>query len=138
MKAKVTISKISNTKGIGEIAITINDKESGLRVVTVRMSLLDFADCITGLGNCDADYMFRPTEYTVQNIGKKREIKRVGIEKTEKILTKEMMKDYVRNKLIEEDVFEDGWHLYDDGTRSQQNTQKHIAVLVRYVPKGDA
>ena len=138
MGAKVTISKMGNTKGIGEIAITINDKESGLRVVTVRMSLLDFADCITGLGNCDADYMFRPTEYTVQNIGKKREIKRVGIEKPEKILTKKMMSDYVLNKLIEAGEFKDGWHLHDDGTRSQQNAQKHIAVLVRYVPKEDA
>ena len=73
MKAKVTIGRRTNQNDEGCVSISIEDRNSWIRIVEVEMSLIDFAKAITGLSYCDADYRFKPTQFTVDNIGCNKE-----------------------------------------------------------------
>ena len=128
MDGKVTISRLSNMKGSGEIEITIEDATSGLLITKATMELGDFAETLTGLGMGDAVIKHAPNQYLIDRIGKERETKRVRLD---------WQKPYNAEPqdvtpLIEPHLI-DGWELFSDGMRSQQNEPGHVVILRRFV-----
>jgi len=132
MKAKVTISRRTNTVGSGCIAISIDDDKSGLKVVEVEMELIDFAQAITGLSYCKAAYRNSQSQYTIDNIMKKREVKSVYVDKPN-VFDKDEMKRIVIKSVLDSGVLVDGWEIHNDGCSSQQNGKLHNVSLLRFV-----
>jgi hypothetical protein len=133
MSAKVTIGRRTNQDNEGSVSISIEDRESGLKVVEVEMSLIDFAQTITGLACCDAEYRFKPSQSTVDNIGKTREIKDIFVGKVDGVYDRGKRNALINKSIKDSGELVDGWALHDDGTRSQQNGLNHKVVLKRFV-----
>lgn len=130
--ANITIGKRSNTKDEGCITITISDESSGLRVVEIEMDFKEFAQVMTGLAYCKGKYRFMPNEFVTTNIGKKREVKDIYIDKPESY-EKDKNKKHVAESIDKSGVLKDGWMLFDDGLRSQQPSKKHRVTLYRFI-----
>ena len=132
MQGKITISKQSSQVGSGEIHVNIQDASSGTRIVETSMSLTDFADAITGLGNVSCEIVSHVKEQHVQRIGKKKEVKTVFIERdTHSFKYKEEVRDFVFRDCSKN---HEGWMVWSDGTNTQQNSAgKHQYVICRYV-----
>lgn len=121
MDAKVTISRSNRD----EFTIRIDDDMSGLRVTEVTMKPDDFARCLTGLGYSPGVFRFSPKEFTVQNIGKLRETKRVEID-WRKGGDQNRLHDLIQPHLV------DGWMLHSDGLSIQQPANGHVIILYRF------
>lgn len=132
MEAKISITRNSND----EISVVITDGSSGLRVIDVRMSPHDFAMCLTGLAFCPASYSFAPKQFTIDNIGKKREVKEVFVDRPE-VYGKEEKRNIVLKRIEESGELVDGWMIHSDGCDSNQNGNMHRASLYRFVPVDD-
>lgn len=128
MESKVTISRRSNQKGSGTVAITITDCLSGMSVAEVEMSLLEFAECVTGMGNCAAKMTLAPNEFLVQNIGKKKETKTVNLP-----WKKRFDSNTAELDALIEPFLDNGWMLWSDGLNTQQNQKGHDVILYRFV-----
>ena len=133
MSAKVTISRRSNTKGEGGVAISIDDEASGLKIVEVQMELTEFAEVSTGLGYCKAEYRFKPNSFTVENIDKTREVKNIFVDRAGGAYDKDKVAEIIKKHIEDSGELIDGWMLHDDGTRSQQHGDKHRVSLKRFV-----
>lgn len=132
MDAKVTISRFSTNKGDGGIGIIIDDAASGLRVASVEMNLSDFAECVTGLASAPAKWDIPPSGFVIENIGKKRETKRVNIDFSKwKIQDKQKAKARISELAVPHLI--DGWMLSDNGLTRQQPTKGHVIILYRFV-----
>ena len=128
MEAKISISRNNHD----EIGIEIKDDKSGLRIIEVKMDLESFALAITGLSYSPAKIDFKPTQFIIDNIGKKREVKSFFVDKVssyEKADQEEKV-DFEFNK---SGLAEDGWMIHGYGTSSQQPGKQHRANIYRFV-----
>jgi len=128
MEAHVTISRNNQD----EIRITIGDRSGGLRVVEVKMGLKDFALAVTGLGYAKAEFAFVPNQFLVDNILKEKQVIPMFVDKV-KSFNKEDQIEAVKSEFIKAGWSEDGWMVFDDGTRTQQHGGRHKALLYRFV-----
>lgn len=64
--------------------------------------------------------------------GKKREIKKVSMERPNTLDKKEVYQMVDCHYLVS-DAASDGWKIHSDGTREQQNTKGHVYTLIRFV-----
>ena len=136
MNGKITISKRGMQKGTGEMCISIDDANSGMCIIEVSMSLLDFADAITGLGGCDCKLEHIPNKFLVENIGRKKIMESIKIPKF-KGYGKEEQKAYIAAQIADSGLLDDGWMVWSDGCSSQQNGTQHVALLYKYVDAED-
>lgn len=91
------------------------------------MSLAEFGECITGMGACTAEMTIIPNEFVVQNLGKKKELRNLTF------AWKKYGGDVGElHKLIEPHLI-DGWMIWSDGLRTQQNGKGHNVTLYRFV-----
>lgn len=130
-EAKVTIGR----RNLGDdevVAISIKDSASGLVVVEIEISLESFASAVTGLSFCPAEYRFKPTQFTVDNICKNREVKRISLTKPD-TFDRDDRKANIARQIEESGELVDGWMLFDDGCGSQQNEKYHKATLYIFV-----
>ena len=129
MKARVTISK---TYGHDRdtIEINIRDDSSRQTIVKVRMNMLEFAQCITGLSEQEAD-IIRVIE-DANLIGKKRITKTIEIDPPETHIREERKKIILDTVNDLPEVEKDGWKLLNDGTTTKQGI-KHKVTLCKYV-----
>ena len=130
-KAKVTISRRSNMKMKGDISISISDRSSGLNIVNVIMTPADFAEALTGLAHSDAEILRPPTQDMLDNLGKKKEVKDIFVDKSELLDGRDAIKKAIDAELFEPEWY--GWHVLDYGTSTQQNGTRHRGVMCRYV-----
>ena len=133
MKALVTISKRSNTKGDGRFHINIKDASSRLTVVEVSMSLSEFAEAIGGLGESDGEIVHAPTAYAVERLGKKKVVERVQMARS---IIRGSTKDHAKaavNTHFLVNYSGDGWEVWSDGTNSQQNGVDYEYIICKYV-----
>jgi hypothetical protein len=74
LPAKLTISRVSHTRGDDEVRIQVYDEASGCVALIVTVPLAEFASAVTGLAHqpCTAEWLPAP-------IGKVREHKTVDI-----------------------------------------------------------
>lgn len=128
LSAQVTISRNNHD----EISIEIIDESSGLHIIKVHMTPDQFAKAVTGVSFQHADITNPPTEYIVNNIGKSRETKDFIVDKV-KSYKEEDQQDAVMASFNSSGLSADGWELFDDGTRSQQPTDRHRATIRRFV-----
>lgn len=128
--AKVTISRVQGGDG-QHVSIAIDDDDSGLGVIRVRISLESLAKCITGQGYIPAQ-VERWIGERAHLIGMTREDRTVlldGKAPYEKSEAAEWVRAHAGLDLS------DGWLIHDDGTTSRQDTPgKHRIHLCRYVP----
>ncbi len=75
IKAKITISKTSGGSDGPTVAVTLTDDLSGISFFRGEMSLHNYAECITGLGNVEIDAEVRGLEYVgMKRVTESREI----------------------------------------------------------------
>lgn len=60
LKGGLTISRPQGSHGPPYIELSINDDLSGSQFVTVRVSLAEFAEALTGPGHVECEFDFRP------------------------------------------------------------------------------
>lgn len=133
-QAKITIGKRSSQVGTGTVSIEITDRTSGLRVVEVEMEYKDFTECLMGLAYCEGLFTTMPTEYSVQRYGKNKTTEKWSCDKSE-VFGKDPQRNLV---LYDFKKRNDGnWELWDDGTSSQQNLEKHKYTVCKYINSGD-
>ena len=131
-EAQISIHRRTNSMLDESIVITISDKSSRLQVTEIEMDLKDFALAITGLGACKALFNSTPSQFLIDNIGKKREIKSILIDKPFSY-DSENRRIEINKSIKESGELKDGWMLFSDGTRSQQHGKKHKVILYRFV-----
>jgi hypothetical protein len=134
VEVKIHIGNRSNQKGEGSVHIEISDVKSGVRIIDVDMSLSEYGELVAGNGFnsgvaecCD----------NFDVLGKKKESKSVFMPKD---IISNFSYDDKENKDIaigmwcEDNGFiVDGWDVWDNGLRSQQNGVDHKINLFRYV-----
>ncbi len=135
--AKVTITRRGMHKGNCEFAIVIEDSLSGLRVAEIVMEPEEFAEAVTGMGMCRAEWRFSPTQFVADNIGKIRETMQVKCPKVNSY-DKEEQTFAVEDHYQKGGFAKDGWMIHSDGTGSQQPGPEHRYLLYRFVEPGDA
>ena len=108
--------------------IELEDRLSG---VTIKATV-DTKQTLAALSrqahvDCEIEY---PSDLHL--IGKEREIQRVEIDKTWDEW--EPSRAVIKAQCLKEGILSDGFELWSDGTRTQQNTRgKHGVVLERYI-----
>lgn len=129
MKAKITISKPQGGNGDQYIAIKLQDKSSGVQILEFDIDLASFADAITGLGNVEGEISRLIGADHFWKIGKKCEVKNEYFdgEKHKLHANDSELRKFIESKSV------DGWTLWDDGMRSQQNGAKHKISMKRWV-----
>jgi len=133
LKGTVTITRVNSNMEEDLIAIEIVDSNSRSNIARVTMSMENFAKAVTGFGYQEVTIEQLIDDEGFSNIGKTRETKTVWIKKPEEFLWDVDMSVYVRKVLDEMNAETDGWKLWDDGVRSQQNENLHRVIMVRYV-----
>ena len=131
LKGTITITRRTNFNSSNTISFHIEDKASHTVIARFEMSLEDFAAAVTGLGMQPVELEYVISESGSRRIGKTVETKRVFIEHPPGY-DNESRKQWVIDQLQGNPEME-GWELFDDGTRSQQNGEKWIVVLRRWV-----
>lgn len=63
LPAKLSISKVQTNRDDPHICISITDANSGITFSAVEVSLIEFADAITGLARVSCTHETRNTEY---------------------------------------------------------------------------
>lgn len=133
MEARLSITRVSSTHGDGCINISIEDGKSGLLILSIDVGYEEFTKAITGQAYIKAKFKNIPNEFIVHNIGKKKETKYLTVAKPKTNWPEEKMKKEVDLKIKKSGELKDGWMVWDDGCRSQQNSDMHRVVLYRYV-----
>lgn len=64
MKGKISITRPSSGDGDGHISITLADIDAVVQFAQIRMSLADFAQCVTGLSRIDCDIELKNLDKT--------------------------------------------------------------------------
>lgn len=77
LNGKITISRVSQSDGGQFMNIELSDCLSGIRMLSVEMTMQDFAEAITGLGYRECTHSVNVSN--LDKIGKKLEIKSVPI-----------------------------------------------------------
>jgi hypothetical protein len=126
MKAKVTIARRSDDS----IIIEIEDAASYLPVAKVKMGMTEFAEAVTGLAKVEVQFIFTPTMFICENIGKKRETKQLHCEK---VYNKNEQIKIVNKEFERLELSKDSWMIYSDGTSSRQDRKDHCFTVYRFV-----
>jgi len=131
LPGRISISRTSSNREDDYISISIVDESSHVQFVDVKMSLLDFANAITGVAFNSCDFELRHPEL----VGMKREHK-------SELLPCSKFGDTVEDLQKILDPFEvDGWFgsLYDltnHHNRSRFGDQVRVG-FIRYVPSDE-
>lgn len=98
--------------------------------------MLEFAECIGGLSHCKGSIRKIVSDKRIRFLGMKKETHRIGIKLPEDVSSYNLKKGELP-ELIENAV-PDGWMLWDDGLRSQQNNHGyHNIIVYRYIEAKD-
>ena len=131
---KVHIGNRSNQRGEGTVHIEIADVSSGVRIIDVGMSLKEYGELVAGNGfNAGVAECFDSFDL----LGKKKETKTVSMPKN--IISNFGYKDKENKDIAigmwceDKGFIVDGWDIWDNGLRSQQNGTDHKICLYRYV-----
>lgn len=140
MKLTVQIHKgnRSNTSGDCHPHIEINDKASGLRIADITMTAAAFGELMASNGYVSAELEI-VGQQGYENLGKKKEIARVGIPKG-KIKEffykeRELKSEHIRGLMMKKDYLPEGegWMIWDDGVGTQQPSLEWQVIYCRYV-----
>lgn len=126
-KAHVTISRISSNMEDDYISLRVEDDISGVIVTDVKMSLSEFAKCVTSQGHCPGEFTLIPTSEIASRFGKKREVKTVKLPWKKLHGDVETLKELIQPHLV------DGWQTRGLGLSQQQPPDGHNVTLVRWV-----
>lgn len=116
------------------INFRITDDKSSKRIIDVEMELEAFALIVTGLAGVDA----KATLHNTDTVGLQRETDSLVVDKMKYEKSWPFKKESV-SKIVEEHfkntgLESEGWEIFDDGTRVQQNQAGfHRYTIVRYV-----
>lgn len=131
MDAYVTISRWTSGRDTG-IRIDIEEKKSGVKIVSLDMEPKAFAEAVTGLGYQDAtvvDWAGKDASL----VGKELESKTVKLQ-VDRISGRQKTKELILNSEVLKEYYKEGWVLFDDGMQSQQNEYGvHKVILRRWV-----
>jgi hypothetical protein len=131
MEGKITIgSRHDGDKKY--INISVEDRSTGLPILEVAIDMKEFATCITGLAYCKCDVKRVPNAFILDNIGKEKEIASLYVEKPTSY-DRDSRKKTIEKSIQDSGRLVDGWMVWQDGTTSQQNGEKHEVILYRYV-----
>ena len=128
MRGKITISKDSDDI----VTISIEDSASGINIVKVGMGLKDYAEAITGLARVDCEIIRKPTKRMVEYLGKKKEVESFPVDKVDSFCKEDQIRK-VNEEFGKSGLAKEGWEISNDGTRSQQNGNRHWATICRYI-----
>lgn len=136
MKSSVTITRIRSNMEDDCISIRIHDDSSSICIVETKLSLSDFALCITGLSAIKGEITRVVSPEQAVNIGKEKVVKSLalpGLQENRYRYSNEEMRERVlaHPDLITET--EKGWMLWSDGASSQQNGKEYMISVYRYV-----
>ncbi len=127
-KAHITISRTSSNMDDDHMSIQIIDRASGVIIFRGTMELEDFVRALTGQAHVDINTQCMPTVAMAKKYSKRKEMKTVFLKFKSYGGDKKELYQLIENYLI------DGWTLWDDCLRSQQNTSRgHKVILCRYV-----
>jgi hypothetical protein len=133
MNAKVTISKTSGSDG-EKMEFNIIDGASGETIVRLRMEMLDYAHCITGLAFQSAEIIRIVGEDNIHKLGKKKITKSVGIELPSGMYEKSKIKETLLVKLKDlPEMISGEWEVWDYGLNTRKTSDTHKVVLCKYV-----
>jgi|GEM_PF-3476983 len=129
---KITTASLTfGRKGDDNYSIEIEDAHSHNNIMELRLSGKELALLITGLSGVKAECKI----YEKANIAMRKEVKRVSMVSPESY-DKKVVAGYVANDFAKYE--KEGWQLWDDGTRSQQNeVGRHAYIICRYHPVDD-
>lgn len=130
MKAGLRVSRPSYGNGKEVISLSIGCESSGCQIIELEVGLADFAKALTGQQS-EADISFIVSKDGFSNIGKKREVLKLPIEKPDSWGYKP------EREQIEQELERLGylpeWQLWQDGRDSQQNVRGfHNVVLCKF------
>jgi len=134
MKGYITICRTQSSHEGQFMSIRVTDDASRVAVVDLRMSLEEFAKCITGqFSECEITRV--PTPEAAAKFGFSKDIKRVfcekiGYQKEEQ--KAQVLRDFKKRW---EPL---GWLLDDDGTGTQQPKKEHEYSICRWIGKEEA
>lgn len=131
MKGQMTIGRRFGNN-VDKVYMTLKGKDSRMPVVEVEIGMKEFSEMLTGLSEVDVNITKTPTNEQLKRLGKVCENKTVMVTKPPCTDSKPHQKQYI---IYQIDLLEecDGWEIFDDGTRSQQPSEKHKVVLRRWV-----
>lgn len=132
---KITISRPRGGGGCEDyVQIQIEDENSGLKLVELKLTMEDYAYLVTGLSEIDCKVTGIIGEDNFHKLGKTKYVESIPIivEGKSKYDIREMIKSDPKflNRFI---PFEDGCELWSDGTTSQQNDEHYKIVVCRYL-----
>lgn len=119
MNGKLTINRITHTKGPTVIQLWLEDGTSHIRFLVAEITLEDFALVLTGRGQTDCTFEL----YDLKNIGKKLETK------TEIVLLPFQATAEAR-KLAVEPFEVDGWKARESDIENHHNFNKNTVKVV--------
>jgi hypothetical protein len=134
MKGDITICRTQSSHGGQFMSIRVTDDASHIGIVELKMSLEEFARCITGqFSECEITRV--PTPDTAAKFGLKKDHKRVFCEKAG------YQKDEQKARVLQD--FQEnweplGWSINDDGTGTQQPSKEHGYSICRWIGKEEA
>jgi len=111
LKGQITISKVSSNKEDDYIRIAVVDEDAGIEFCTIKMSLKDFADTITGRGHAKCDLGVRGLD----KVGMKAENKVENVKRMHSQSEKDAVAPY--------EV--DGWFSRKGDAENHHNVTEH-------------
>ncbi|MEE8234287.1 MAG: hypothetical protein V3R41_06380, partial [Gammaproteobacteria bacterium] len=111
----------------GVINLTVTDGRSKIRIIEIEMELTEFALALTGRSDCAATITKPPSTVVLQHLGKTKETKRIHVNWNRFSGTKKQLEKLIAPELV------NGWTVWSNGIRSQQNGSGHVVILCRYV-----
>lgn len=119
LPGKITISRSHGGTEEKPVNITIQDKLSGCYLLEVHMSLLEYANALTGMGSCECLLEYYPD----CPAGKKREVKHELVFISTNSYNQEVRAKAIRKALKPLEV--DGWKGRDEDAQNGHNTRKY-------------
>lgn len=140
MKLKCRAIKTAPSEGgaYEEVCVTIEDKMSGVQIASLSFAMEDFGKLVVTNGYTDVEVEVVGYQ-GFRNLGKNREVMRIAVPR--KTLISHMCGD--KSKMREEvdrlfsehhnNLIDDGWSIWNDGTGSKQHGSEHGLSVHRYV-----
>lgn len=136
MDARFTVGRVSSSHRGDFIYVQITDDLSGIQIWSGELSLEDFARALTGLASVKAKTKYALSKDVIDNIGKIRKTKMVGILGVRDLsIKKEQFEELIIKKVSEQcqNLLKEGWFLEDIGIhRQQHHPNEWMVTLVKY------
>lgn len=134
---RLTISRVQSSTESPFVGIDIEDGVSGILLLRIGLSIEEFGNLMTGLGDVKGrvDYAVDGKTYA-NKVGMRRVWESIHIakEKFEGIYTSEKQREIVLKDFEEKGFAKDGWELADDGTRRRHDMGDYLYHIEKYVP----